>query len=146
MAKEAALARAAGTPTTYNSAVTSSETRPPNSSGRAYPFAAEALAAVQEELGVTAREASYRLQGQPVYELEVPVWALPGSSLLVVCWFSASRVDVRLLPADTRLPVVAITFRDVTQIVVYPGVEVTFKREGTGFLFVTRDGIASVAD
>ncbi len=114
---------------------------------RALPFSAAALPAIAEELGVPARLAPYRPRGEAVYELELECAALPGARLLVVLWFSLQRVDVRLLPAVGGPPVMALTRKEIESVELYPGVEVMFRRAGgRGVLFVTRTGVAALAD
>lgn len=110
------------------------------------PFDAGTLSAIAGELGTAIREAPYRVHGQAVYELIVPSYAISGGHLLVVLWPSLSRVDARLhAPGDTT-PVIAITRKDVIAVEIYAGIEVTFKRRGGGFLFVTRNGVAASSD
>jgi hypothetical protein len=103
------------------------------------------LPAICAELGAAAHEAAYRVRGAPVYEVRVPCRALPGASVLVVLWFALRRVDVRLLDASGR-SVVALTRKDVEAVEIYAGVEVTFRRDGGGFVFVTRDGTVGASD
>ena len=93
-----------------------------------------------------SRQAGYQVRGQPVFELEVACAALPGARLLVVLWPSLARVDARLLPPGAAAAVVALTCKQVVSVEIYRGIEVMFRRRPTGFLFVTRRGIAAVSD
>ncbi|MGH2351248.1 MAG: hypothetical protein ACRDI2_08610 [Chloroflexota bacterium] len=119
---------------------------PPPAPVQRLPFDAAAVPAIAAELGVLAREASYQVGGEAVYELDVPCAALPGARLLVVLWPSLRRVDVRLVLGRGETPMLAITRKDVTTVEIYSGIEVMFKRRPAGRLFVTRDGAAAVAD
>lgn len=110
------------------------------------PFDATALPAIANELGAEVREASYRVRGQGVFEVTVPSRTIPGGHLFVVLWPSLSRVDARLYAPGAAVPVVAITRKDVIAVEIYAGIEVTFKRRGGGFLFVTRNGTAASSD
>jgi hypothetical protein len=111
-----------------------------------FAFDEAAVPAIAAELGAAATVATYRVGDQPVYELRVPCAALPGATMLVVLWCSLGRVDVRLLPADGASPVFAVTRKQVTAVEIYPAVEVMFRRQGGGVLFVTRNGVVGLSD
>ncbi len=85
------------------------------------------------------------LQGQPpteqgpVFQMTLPSQEL-GQPLLILLWPSLSRVDVRL--GDSTW-----TLRDVSDVELYPGVEVLFRRhDPPAFLFISVKGrVALVA-
>ena len=110
------------------------------------PFDGDAIAAIAGELGVPATEAPYRVGGATVYELRVPVTAIPGAVLLVGLWPSIARVDVRMLGSVDGRPLLALTGKQVTAVEIYPGVEVMFRRDSGRVFFVTARGEAAMAD
>ena len=61
-----------------------------------------------------------------------------GGLVRVILWPSVGRVDV-------RVGKLALTLKNVNRVDVYSGVEVTFRRKGGGFLFITRSGQVMMA-
>src|SRR5215210_7261545 len=98
------------------------------------PFDEASLAAIAAELGIELREEPYRVRGATVWAGSATE---PGVALRVVLWPSLGRVDVYAGPA-------VLVLKEVESVDVYPGVEVTFRRRGGGYLFVTRAGRANM--
>lgn len=93
--------------------------------GRA-PFAVPSRAEARE--GEPASE-----EGEPVYQMAFKSEEL-GRPLLIILWPSLGRVDVRLGESSW-------TLRGVSEVELYPGVEVLFRRqEPPAFLFVSVQG------
>ena len=110
-----------------------------------FDFNAGALDAIGAELGVRVQTAAYHVRGEAVYAMRVPCKALPGASVLVVLWPPLQRVDARLQDARGKT-VFSVTQKGVTAVEIYPGVEVMFRRESGGVLFVTRVGVVGASD
>jgi len=112
----------------------------------------QAPRAIAKLLGTRVRKAPFQvprlpqgLEGQPPTE-QAPVYQMTlhseelGQSLLLILWPSLSRVDIRL--GDSSW-----TLTDVSDVELYPAVEVLFRRhQPPAFLFVSvRGRVALVA-
>ena len=72
-------------------------------------------------------------KGEPVYQMSLKSQEL-GRPLLIILWPSLARVDVRLGESSW-------TLRGVSEVELYPGVEVLFRRQQPpAFLFVSVQG------
>lgn len=107
----------------------------------------DAIERIAEVLGATAGVAPFEvpslpagLEGQPASEKSEPVYQMSvkseelGRPLLIILWPSLGRVDVRLGESTW-------TLRGVSEVELYPGVEVLFRRQQPpAFLFVSVEG------
>ncbi|MER3420598.1 MAG: hypothetical protein C4290_08795 [Chloroflexota bacterium] len=92
-----------------------------------------AVERVAHLLGVPARLEPYTVRGAPVFRLGVRNPTL-GTEVALILWPSLARVEVRL--ADS-----IIVLKDVDEVLLYPGVEVMFRRrEPPAMLFVSVHG------
>ncbi len=92
-----------------------------------------AVERIADLLGAAARLEPYTVRGAPVFRLNVRNPAL-GAELALILWPSLARVEVRL--ADS-----IIVLKDVSEVLLYPGVEVMFRRrEPPAMLFVSTRG------
>ena len=99
-------------------------------------FDESSLAAIAAELDITFAVEPYAVRGARVYGSTMR--SRDGGSLRIILWPSIGRIDI-------RVGMLAITLKDVKRVDIYPGVEVTFRRKGGGFLFVTRSGQVTMA-
>ena len=113
----------------------------------------QAARAIAKLLGTRARKAPFQVpclpegrEGQPATASAEPVYQMTlqsqelGQPLLILLWPSLSRVDVRLGESTW-------TLRDVSDVELYPAVEILFRRhQPPAFLFVSVGGrVALVA-
>ncbi|MBI1886038.1 MAG: hypothetical protein HYS09_06995 [Chloroflexi bacterium] len=113
----------------------------------------DAPKAIAKLLGGRLRKAPFEVprlpagpEGQPPTQKREPVYQITldsrelGRPLLILLWPSLNRVDVRLDDSTW-------TLRDVSEVELYPDVEVLFRRhEPPAFLFVSTGGrVALVA-
>ncbi len=93
----------------------------------------QAIHSISDFLGTEAREAPFDVRGAPVYQLKIPSQEL-GNDILLTIWPSQSRVDVRVGKSYWVL-------RDISDVELYPDVEVLFRRnDPPAFLFVSVQG------
>ncbi len=111
----------------------------------------QAPRAIARLLGTRARKGPFQvprlpegIEGQPPTASAEPVYQITlqsqelGQPLFILLWPSLSRVDVRLGEFTW-------TLRDISDIELYPGVEVLFRRrEPPAFLFVSVGGRAAL--
>ena len=113
----------------------------------------QAPRAIAKLLGSRARKAPFHVprlpegrEGQPATASAEPIYQMTlqsrelGQPLLIFLWPSLSRVEIRLGESTW-------TLRDVSDVELYPGVEVLFRRhQPPAFLFVSVGGrVALVA-
>lgn len=110
----------------------------------------DAIGRIAEVLGATYGKAPFAVPsraeacegetaegGEPVYQMSFKSEEL-GRPLLIILWPSLGRVDVRLGESTW-------TLRGVSEVELYPGVEVLFRRqEPPAFLFVSVQGRVSL--
>ena len=103
------------------------------------PFEVPPLPESSESLSAGRRSLPASEKGEPVYQMSLKSEEL-GRPLLIILWPSLARVDVRLGESSW-------TLRGVSEVELYPGVEVLFRRqEPPAFLFVSVQGrVALVA-
>lgn len=99
-------------------------------------FDVSALGPIAAELGVSFQTEPYQVRGQAVYATDLIT--ANGDTLRLVLWPSIGRVDAYAGRATMIL-------KNVDLVDIYQGVEVTFRRRGGGFLFITRAGQAYIA-
>lgn len=97
------------------------------------PFQVPSRTAASESLSAGRRSESASEEGEPVYQMAFKSEEL-GRPLLIILWPSLGRADVRLGESSW-------TLRGVSEVELYPGVEVLFRRqEPPAFLFVSVQG------
>jgi len=108
----------------------------------------DAIERIAEVLGATYGVAPFEVprptedqlaseKGEPVYQMSFKSEEL-GRPLLIILWPSLGRVDVRLGESTW-------TLRSVSEVELYPGVEVLFRREQPpAFLLVSVQGRVSL--
>ena len=99
-------------------------------------FDETSLAVIADELAVSFAPEPYVVRGARVFSATLQ--GRDGQIVRLILWPSIGRVDV-------RVGMLAITFKDVNRVDIYSGVEVTFRRKGGGFLFVTSHGQVTMA-
>ena len=93
----------------------------------------QAVEAVAALLGTVARVEPYAVRGVPVYRLAVRN-AVLNAEVTLILWPSLARVDVRV--GDS-----ALVMKGVDEVLLYPGVEVMFRRrEPAAALFLSVGG------
>ena len=101
-------------------------------------FTEAAVGEIARVLGTEARRAPYGVDGVPAYQLTVRNRALDDEAT-VILWPGLRRVDVRLGDCSW-------VCKDVAEVLLYPGIEVMFRRERPrGYLFISVDGRVSMA-
>jgi hypothetical protein len=96
-------------------------------------FSDDAVLRIADLLGATPMVEPYRVRGEAVYRLTVQNPAL-GADLAIILWPSLARVDLRV--GDS-----AIVFKGVDDVLLFPGVEVMFRRAApAASLFISVGG------
>lgn len=96
-------------------------------------FDAPSVERIAALLGTPARLEPYTVRGAPVFRLSVRNPSL-GAEMALILWPSLARAEVRL--ADS-----IIVLKDIDEVLLYPGVEVMFRRrEPPAMLFVSVHG------
>jgi hypothetical protein len=96
-------------------------------------FSETSVSHVAALLGVSPMVEPYRVRSAAVYRMTVHNAAL-GADLTIILWPSLARVDVRV--GDS-----AIVFKGVDEVLLFPGVEVMFRRANpAASLFIGEGG------